>query len=61
MDNELQKKKPEQKQKDTSLNTILISSLAIMLLFLVELFLMITMPQMLPAIAVVGVVNAGCA
>lgn len=61
MDNELQKKKPEQKQKDTSLNTILISSLAIMLLFLVELFLMITMPQMLPAIAVVGVVIAGCA
>lgn len=61
MDNELQKKKPEQKQKDTSLNTILISSLAIMLLFLVELFLMITMPQMLPAIAVVGVVIVGCA
>lgn len=61
MDNELQKKKPEQKQKDTSLNTILISSLAIMLLFLVELFLMITMPKMLPAIAVVGVVIVGCA
>lgn len=61
MDNELQKKKPEQKQKDTSLNTILISSLAIMLLFLVELFLMITMPQMLPAVAVVGVVIVGCA
>lgn len=61
MDNELQKKKPEQKQKDTSLNTILLSSLAIMLLFLVELFLMITMPQMLPAVAVVGVVIVGCA
>ena len=61
MDNELQKKKPEQKQKDTSLNTILISSLAIMLLFLVELFLMITMTQMLPAIAVVGVLIVGCA
>ena len=61
MDNELQKKKPNRKEKDNSLNTILFSSLAILFLLLVELFLMIAMPQMLPAIAVVGVVIVGCA
>ena len=61
MDNELQKKKPNRKEKDNSLNTILFSSLAITFLLLVELFLMIAMPQMLPAIAVVGVVIVGCA
>lgn len=61
MSNELQKKKPEQKEKDTSLYLILISSLAIILLLLVEFFLMIVTPQMLPAIAVVGVVIVGCA
>ena len=61
MDKELQKKKPEQKEKDTSLYLILISSLAIILLLLVEFFLMIVTPQMLPAIAVVGVVIVGCA
>lgn len=55
MDKELQKKKPEQKEKDSSLNTIFFSTLGITLLFLVELFLMIVMPQMLPAIAIVGV------
>ena len=61
MDKELQKKKPEQKEKDTSLYLILISSLAIISLLLVEFFLMIVTPQMLPAIAVVGVVIVGCA
>ena len=61
MDKELQKKKPEQKEKDSSLNTILFSSLVITLLLLVELFLMIAMPQMLPAIAVVAVAIVGCA
>ena len=61
MSNELQKKKPEQKEKDTSLYLILISSLAIISLLLVEFFLMIVTPQMLPAIAVVGVVIVGCA
>ena len=61
MDKEMQKKKPEQKEKDSSLNTILASSLAITILLLVELFLMIAMPQMLPAIAVVGVIIVGCA
>lgn len=60
MDKELQKKKPEQKQRDASLSTVLISSLAIVVLFLVELFLMIAMPQMLSAIAGVGVAIAGC-
>ena len=61
MDKELQKKKPEQKERDTSLNTILISSMAIILLLLVELFFMIAMPELLPAIAVVGVGIVGCA
>ena len=61
MDNEMQKKKLDRKEKDSSLNTILFSSLAITFLLLVELFLMIAMPQMLPAIAVVGVVIVGCA
>ena len=61
MDKELQKKKPEKKEKDSSLNMILCSSLVIILLLLVELFLMISMPQMLPAIAVVGVIIVGCA
>ena len=60
MDKELQKRKTEQKEKDPSMNMILFSSLAIMILFLIELFLMIVMPQMLPAIAAVGVVIAGC-
>lgn len=60
MDKELQKKKPEQKQRDASLSTVLISSLAIVILFLVELFLMIEMPQMLSAITGVGVAIAGC-
>ena len=60
MDNDLQKKEPEQRAKDSSLNTILFSSLAMLFLLLVELFLMIAMPQMLPAIAVVGVVIVGC-
>ena len=60
MDKELQKKKPEQKEKDSLLNTIFFSTLGITLLFLVELFLMIVMPQMLPAIAVVGVGIVGC-
>ena len=60
MDKEFQKKKPEQKEKDSSLNLILFSTLAITLLFLVELFLLIVMPQMLPEIAAVGVVIVGC-
>lgn len=59
MDNEMQKKKTN--EKDSSLNTILFSSLVITFLLLVELFLMIVMPEMLPAIAVVGVVIVGCA
>ena len=58
MDNKLQKKKSE--EKDSSLGTILFSSLAITLLFIVELYLMIAMPQMLPAIAAVGVAIVGC-
>ena len=58
MDNKLQKKKSE--EKDSSLGTILFSSLAITLLFIVELYLMIAMPQMLPAIAGVGVAIVGC-
>ena len=61
MDNELQKKKTGKKEKDGSLNTILFSSLAIILLLLAELFLMIMMPQMLSAIAAIGVVIVGCA
>lgn len=61
MDKELQKKKTEKKEKDQSLNTILFSSLGVVLLLLVELFLMIAMPQMLPAIAAVGVAIVGCA
>ena len=60
MDKELQKKKTERKEKDNSLNMILFSSLVIMILFLIELFLMVVMPEMLPAIAAVGVVIAGC-
>ena len=61
MDNELQKKKTGKAEKDSSLNKILFSSLTIILLVLVELFLMIVMPQMLPAIAAIGVVIVGCA
>lgn len=61
MDKELQKKKTEKKEKDHSLHTILFSSLGVVLLLLVELFLMIAMPQMLPAIAAVGVAIVGCA
>lgn len=60
MEKEFQKKKSEQKKKNGALNTILFSSLAIIFLFLVELFLIITLPHLLPAIAVVGVVIVGC-
>ena len=60
MDKELQKKKTEQKEKDSSLHVILFSSLAIVVLLLVELFLMIAMPQLLPAIAAVAVAITGC-
>lgn len=60
MDNELQKKKPVDKEKNSARSTIIFSSLAIMLLFIVELYLMIAMPALLPAIAVVGVVILGC-
>lgn len=60
MDNELQKKKPVDKEKNSARSTIIFSSLAIMLLFIVELYLMIAMPALLPAIAAVGVVILGC-
>lgn len=60
MEKEFQKKKPEQEKKDRALNTILFSSLAITFLLLVELFLIITMPHLLPVIAVVAVVIVGC-
>ena len=60
MEKEFQKKKPEQEKKDGALNIILFSSLAITFLLLVELFLIITLPHLLPAIVAVGVVIVGC-
>lgn len=60
MEKEFQKKKPEQEKKDGALNIILFSSLAITFLLLAELFLIITMPHLLPAIIVVGVAIVGC-
>lgn len=61
MDNELQKKKPADKEKNNVRNMILLSSLAVMLLFIAELYLMIVMPIMIPAIVAVGVAIIGCA
>ena len=58
MEKDLQKKKTE--EKDRSLQTILFSSLAIAVLLIVELYLMIAMPGLLPVIAVVGVAFVIC-
>ncbi len=58
MDNELQKKKP--KEKDRSLDAVLVFTLAAVILFIVELYLMIAMPDAIVAIALAGVCIAGC-
>lgn len=66
MEKELQKKKMENQKdnndqkKDSSLSIVLFSSLAVILCIVVELYLMITMPELLPAIAVVGLAIVGC-
>lgn len=59
MEKELQKKKPEDK-KDNSLSVILFSSLAAILFLIADLYLMICMPELLPAIAVAGLAVLGC-
>lgn len=59
MGKDLQKNK--EVKKDGSMGMIMFSSLGIVLLFIVELYLMITMPELLPGIAVVGIAIVGCA
>lgn len=69
MEKKLQKKRPEDntdrrdqkgKKKDASLTVVLFSALAVVLCMMLEIYLMIFMPEMLPAIAVVGLVALGC-
>lgn len=69
MEKELQKKRPEDntdrrdpkgKKKDASLTVVLFSALALVLCMMLEIYLMIFMPEMLPAIAVVGLAALGC-
>ena len=66
---ELQKKRPEDntdrrdqkgKKKDASLTVVLFSTLAVVLCMMLEIYLMIFMPEMLPAIAVAGLAALGC-
>ena len=65
----LQKKRPEDntdrrdpkgKKKDASLTVVLFSALALVLCMMLEIYLMIFMPEMLPAIAVAGLAALGC-
>ena len=69
MEKELQKKRPEDntdrrdpkgKKKDASLTVVLFSALALVLCMMLEIYLMIFMPEMLPAIAVAGLAALGC-
>lgn len=69
MEKKLQKKRPEDntdrrdpkgKKKDASLTVVLFSALALVLCMMLEIYLMIFMPEMLPAIAVVGLAAMGC-
>ena len=69
MEKELQKKRPEDntdrrdqkgKKKDASLTVVLFSTLAVVLCMMLEIYLMIFMPEMLPAIAVAGLAALGC-
>ena len=66
---ELQKKRPEDntdrrdpkgKKKDASLTVVLFSALALVLCMMLEIYLMIFMPEMLPAIAIAGLAALGC-
>ena len=66
---ELQKKRPEDntdrrdpkgKKKDASLTVVLFSALALVLCMMLGIYLMIFMPEMLPAIAVAGLAALGC-
>ncbi len=69
MEKKLQKKRPEDntdrrdpkgKKKDASLTVVLFSALALVLCMMLEIYLMIFMPEMLPAIAVAGLAALGC-
>ena len=69
MEKKLQKKRPEDntdrrdqkgKKKDASLTVVLFSTLAVVLCMMLEIYLMIFMPEMLPAIAVAGLAALGC-
>ena len=69
MEKKLQKKRPEDntdrrdqkgKKKDASLTVVLFSALAVVLCMMLEIYLMIFMPEMLPAIAVAGLAALGC-
>lgn len=69
MEKELQKKKPEDnvdrrgqksQKKDASLTIVLFSALAAVLCMMLGLYLMIFMPELLPAIAVAGLAVLGC-
>lgn len=69
MEKELQKKRPEDntdrrdpkgKKKDASLTVVLFSALALVLCMMLGIYLMIFMPEMLPAIAVAGLAALGC-
>ena len=69
MEKKLQKKRPEDntdrrdqkgKKKDVSLTVVLFSALAVVLCMMLEIYLMIFMPEMLPAIAVAGLAALGC-
>lgn len=69
MEKKLQKKTPEDntdrrdpkgKKKGASLTVVLFSALALVLCMMLEIYLMIFMPEMLPAIAVAGLAALGC-
>ena len=69
MEKELQKKRPEDntdgrdpkgKKKDASLTVVLFSALALVLCMMLGIYLMIFMPEMLPAIAIAGLAALGC-
>lgn len=69
MEKELQKKRPEDnadrrdqtgKKKDASLTVVLFSALAVVLCMMLGIYLMIFMPELLPAIAVTGLAALGC-
>ncbi|MDD6039382.1 MAG: hypothetical protein PUD20_11400 [bacterium] len=60
MNNELQKKDSKENKKDNTLGMVLYASLGAVIFFVAELYLMIAMPALLPAIAIAGLAIVGC-